>query len=105
MCQLRQECLKIVLLSGKESLLIRSLLLIDLLVVRIPHCNSLDLLMQLNDLVALLLVLGLKLLNLHLNIGLTILGLELLSHGKCHRALIQGLIGCDGHLDLITHSQ
>ena len=61
--------------------------------------------MQLNNLVTLLLILGFELLNLHLNISLTILGLELLSHSKCHRALIQGLIGSNGHLDFITDSQ
>ena len=61
--------------------------------------------MQLNHLVTLFLVLGLELLNLHLYISLTILGLELFSHGKCHRALIQGLIGSNGHLDFITDSQ
>jgi hypothetical protein len=33
------------------------------------------------------------------------LGLQLLAHGESHRGLVQGLIGRDGHLNLITDSQ
>ena len=43
--------------------------------------------------------------DLLLQVGLSVLGLELLSHGEGHGALIECLVGGNGHLDLITHSE
>ena len=50
-------------------------------------------------------LLSLKLLNFALKVGLAMLSLELLSHCESHRALIEGLVCGNGHLDLITDSQ
>jgi hypothetical protein len=46
-----------------------------------------------------------KLLNSFLQLSFAMLCLQLLSHGKSHRALVQGLVGGNCHFDFITHSQ
>ena len=52
-----------------------------------------------------LLLLCFEVADLLLKISLTMLGLELLAHGKGHGTLIQSLVGSNGHFDLITDSE
>ena len=52
-----------------------------------------------------LLLLCFEVADLLLKIGLTMLGLELLAHGEGHGALVQSLIGRNGHFDLVTDSE
>lgn len=87
----------------QEVDLLRPFLVLDQLPV-------LDLLLQ--DLLLLLELLGLllqvvppllQLLDLRLQLGRALLRLQLLPHGEGERALVQGLIGLDGHVQLVAH--
>ncbi len=80
-------------------------LILDLESFAVALLDGLDLRLELDDLVFKLGLLGLELVDFTLELGLSMLGLELLAHGESHRRLVKGLVGGNGHLDLITHSK
>tara|TARA_B110000305_G_C19242127_1_gene540430 strand:- start:500 stop:709 length:210 start_codon:yes stop_codon:yes gene_type:complete len=47
----------------------------------------------------------LQLLDSLLKVGLSVLSLQLLSHGESHRGLVKGLISGDCHFDFVSNSQ
>jgi hypothetical protein len=93
------------LLVLEELELLDALLLLNFLSLAVALLNGFDLRLELDDLILELGLLGLELLDFALEIGLAMLSLELLSHGESDRALIEGLVSGDGHLDLIADSQ
>jgi hypothetical protein len=93
------------LLVLEELELLDALLLFNFLSLAVTLLDGFDLRLELDDLILELGLLGLELLDFALEVGLAVLSLELLSHGKSDRALIEGLVSGDGHLDLITDSQ
>jgi hypothetical protein len=93
------------LLVLKELELLDALLLFNFLSLAVTLLDSLDLRLELNDLILKLGLLGLELLDFAFKVGFAVLSLELLSHGESDRALIEGLVSGDGHLDLIANSQ
>ena len=93
------------LLFHKELRLIRSLLLVNLLIVRVSLSNSFNLLVQFDDFITLFFVPGLQGFNLLFNVSLSVLSLQLLLHCKSDRALVQSLVCCNSHLNLISNSK
>ena len=93
------------LLVLEELELLNALLLFNFLSLAVALLDGFDLRLELDDLILELGLLGFELLDFALEVGLAVLSLELLSHGKSDRALIEGLVSGDGHLDLITDSQ
>ena len=89
----------------EELELLDALLLLNLLPLAVALLDGLDLGLELDDLILELGLLGLEFLDFALEVGLAVLGLQLLSHGESDRALVQGLVSGDGHLDLIADSQ
>ena len=89
----------------EELELLYPLLLLNLLPLAVALFDGLDLGLELDDLVLELGLLGLELFDLTLEVGLAVLSLQLLPHGESDRALVQGLVSSDGHLDLVADSQ
>jgi len=89
----------------EELELLDALLLLNLLSLAVALLDGLDLGLELDDLILELGLLGLEFFDLALEVGLAVLGLQLLPHGESDRALVQGLVSGDGHLDLIADSQ
>lgn len=89
----------------EELELISALLLFVFASLTGPCLNSLNLALELDHFVLLFLLLGFQLLNLFLQVRLAVLRLQLLPHGESHRRLVQGLVRCNGHFDLISYSQ
>ena len=92
-------------LLGEVLLFLLVLLAFNIAARGVSLINGVDLASQLDHIVRLLLLLGFKLRNSLVKLGLTMLSLELLLHGKSHRALVQGLVSSDSHSDFITNAQ
>lgn len=69
------------------------------------HVDGVDLRIELNDLVCLALAAFLVFLNPVVQVSLALLSLNLLAHSKNCTRLVEGLIGRDGHLDLVPDSE
>jgi len=95
----------VLLLVLQEVKLLGAFLLLDLLSLTVSLFDGLDLGLQLDDLVLELGLLRFELLDLALQVGFSVLRLQLLAHGESNRGLIEGLVGGNGHLDLVAHSQ
>ena len=93
------------LLVLEELELLDALLLFNFLSLAVTLLDGFDLRLELDDLILELGLLGLELFDLTLEVGLAVLSLQLLPHGESDRALVQGLVSGDGHLDLIADSQ
>ena len=89
----------------EELELLDALLLLNLLPLAVALLDGLDLGLELDDLILELGLLGLEFFDFALEVGLAVLGLQLRPHGESDRALVQGLVSGDGHLDLIADSQ
>lgn len=89
----------------EELELLDALLLLNLLPLAVALLDGLDLGLELDYLILELGLLGLEFFDLALEVGLAVLSLQLLPHGESDRALVQGLVSGDGHLDLIADSQ
>jgi len=89
----------------EEFKFLLALLVFDFFALRVTFLNGLDLGLQLDDLVLLLGLAGLQIGNTFLEVGLTVLSLELFAHGEGNRALVKSLIRGNSHLDLVTHTE
>ena len=92
------------LLELEELNFLVTLLGLNLLSFSISLLDSLDLGLELGDFILKLGLFVFKLLDGLLKVCLSMLSLELLSHGEGNRALVKSLVGSDGHLDLVSHS-
>ena len=102
---LLEEALQVGSLVVEELNLFLALLALDLAPRGIARLDGLDLALKLDHFVRLLLLLGLELNDALLKVSLTVLGLQLLAHGKGHGALVERLVGRDSHHDLITDAE
>jgi len=93
------------LLILKELDFLLSLLSFDILSLSISLVDGLDLRLKLTNFIFKLRLFVLQLFNGSLEVGLSVLGLQLLSHGEGHRRLIQGLISRDRHFDFVSNSE
>lgn len=112
------------LLVFQELELFLTLLVFNFFAFGVALLNGLDLGLELDDLVLLFGLSGLEVGNSLLEIGFTVLSLELLAHGEgdgtiknrktavriarvClkHLPLVESLVGGDSHLDFISDSQ
>lgn len=100
-----EESLQVGGLVVEELDLIGSLLLLTFTSLIVSLGDGFDLALKLNHFVRLLLLFGLKLLDFLLKVGLTVLGLQLFAHGKCHRTLVESLVGGNSHFDFITDTE
>lgn len=82
-----------------------TLLLVNFLALDVSLFDGFDFRLELNYFVFLFCLLGLEVSNLFLKSSFAVLSLQLLPHGEGHTALVQGLVGGDGHLDLVAHSE
>ena len=89
----------------EEFNLLFSLLNFDFLPLLVSLLDGINLRFEFLNFVLQFGLLALELFNSFLEVGLTVLSLELLSHGEGNRALIKSLIGSDCHLDLISDSE
>jgi len=93
------------LLVFQELELFLTLLVFNFFAFGIALLNSLDLGFEFDDLVLLLGLSGLEVGDSLLEIGFTVLSLELLAHGEGDGTLVESLVGGDSHLDFISDSQ
>ena len=96
---------EVLLLVAEELELLSASLLLDLLPLAVALLNGLDLGLELDDLVLELGLLSLEFLDFAFQVGLSVLSLQLFSHGEGDRGLIECLVCGDGHLDLVPHSE
>jgi len=100
-----EELLEMIALVVEELEFVCALLLFIFASLTGPCLDSLNLALELDHFVLLFLLLGFQLLNLLLQVCLAMFRLQLLPHGESHRGLVQGLVCCNGHFDLISHSE
>lgn len=93
------------LLVFQELELFLTLLVFNFFAFGVALLNGLDLGLELDDLVLLFGLSGLEVGNSLLEIGFTVLSLELLAHGEGDGTLVESLVGGDSHLDFISDSQ
>ena len=93
------------LLVLEELDLFFALLGLDFLALNVALVNGVDLGLQFNNFVILFCTFGLELSNALLKVRLAVLSLELLAHGEGNTGLVKSLVGSDGHLNLIAHSE
>ena len=93
------------LLVLEELNLLLSLLNLNFLPLLISFLDGINLRFEFLNLVLQFRLLALQLLNGFLKISLTMLSLQLLSHRKSHRALVECLIRRNRHFDFISDSQ
>merc|ERR1719188_1755843 len=100
-----EERVEVLLLVLQELQLLLALALVHRAPLRLAALDRLALVLQLHHarlaLLLLLLVLGDQLLRL----GLALLGLQLLARSEGHAALIERLVGCDRHANLVADPQ
>ena len=105
LADLLKELGQVVLLEFEEFNFLITFLGLNLLSFSIFLFNSLDLGFKFTNFILKFCFLVFKLLDSFFEISFSMLGLELLSHGKCYRALIKCLIRSDCHFDFISDSQ
>ena len=94
-----------VLLELKEFNFLITFLGLNLLSFSVLLFNSLDLGFELGDFILKFGFLVFELLDCFFEVSFTMLSLELLSHGEGDRTLIECLVSCDCHFDLVSDSQ
>jgi len=82
-----------------------TLLLVNFFALLVSLFDGLDFGLELNDFVFLFCLLGFELSDALLKVGFAVLSLQLLSHGEGYTALVEGLVGGDGHLNFVAHSE
>ena len=102
---LLEEALQVGGLVVEELNLFCALFGLNLATRGIARLNGLNLALQLDYFVGLLFLLGFELGDSLLEVSLAVLSLQLLAHGEGHRALIESLVGSDGHHDLVTDTE
>lgn len=100
-----EELLEVIALVVEELEFVSALFLFILASLTCSGLNRLNLALELDHFVLLFLLLGFQLLNLFLQVCLAMFRLQLLPHGEGHRRLVQGLVCCNGHFDLISDSE
>jgi len=95
----------VLLLVFQELYFLLSLLSLNFLALSVTLVDSFNLRFQFAHFVFELGLLVLELLDCLLQVGLSVLGLQLFSHGESDRRLIQGLVSSNRHLDLVSHSK
>ena len=116
-----EECGEMLLLVLKEVKLPSAFLLLLFFALGVASLDRLKLRSQLNYFVRLFCLFGLELGDSLLQIGLSVLGLQLLAHSECYGALnsrkvsfcglnlnlplVKGLIRGNSHLDLVANSE
>ena len=92
-------------LECEEFQLLLSLFLVDFSTLRNPLLDRLNARLELENLVLLAGALSFLGLNNRFEVSLTMFSLLLLAHGEGDGALVEGLIGLAGHLDIVTNPQ
>lgn len=99
------ELLEMALLKLQVLEFLFSLLRVDVLSLLTTLVDGLDFGFQLNDFVVLGSPALLELCDASIEVGLSVLGLQLFAHGEGYGGLVQGLVSGDCHSDLVADSK
>ena len=103
-----QQFFQLLLVVFVEVVQIVNLVIVSLLLalgqLSIFAHDLFDLLLQRLDVLVVFLARALQITDVRLHLALALLSHQCLAHAIGYRALIESLVGLDGHLDLITHS-